>query len=131
MTVYSYLILILITLNILCEKVTAIYILSPCIFMRETGILVKTAVQKTEVCSFLLTHKKCKILAKTPHHQQGFTPISGERGQQNSTCFVHASLSASGKAAKVRVNSSNGSGNPYTYFRDATKHPVRLDLNHR
>lgn len=78
MTVYRYLILTLITLNILCEKVTAIYILSPYIFLKENGILVNTAAQKTEVCSFLLTDKKCKIFAKTPHHQQGFTPILGE-----------------------------------------------------
>lgn len=131
MTVRSYLNLILITLNILCEKVTAIYTRPPYIFLKENGILVKAAVQKTEVCSFLLAHKKCKILAKPPHQQQGFTLNLEEREQQNSTCFVHASLSASGKAAKIGDNSSSGSRNPYTYFRDATKHPVRMVLNHR
>lgn len=83
LSVYSYLILILITLNSLCEKVTAGYKLYPYIFfLKDSGILVKTAVQKTEVCSFLLTHNKCKISAKPPHHQQGFTLNLGAGGKR-------------------------------------------------
>lgn len=57
MTLYSYLILILRTNNMLCEKVL-LYILSPYIFKKENSILVKTAVQKTVV--FYLHTKNAK-----------------------------------------------------------------------
>lgn len=84
MTVCSYLNLILITLNFLCKKVTAIYTLPPYIFLKENGILVKTAMQKTEVCSFLLAHKNMQNIGKNTTSSTG---LYSELGREGTTEF--------------------------------------------